>query len=420
MNRLLQISKKMIFILVFSIMLISLQESVAAESTVTKMDVEAAVKTAIENSREIYNLGKSIEKLRKPYQGSYNPVVLNTDRYIILDRMNTLYKKLLSGKIMSLDEQGELMLIYSLYKDTSYSSGINLEQYIQSKDFPDAAVCAAIVKSSINKEMMLVTIENNVRQLYNSVGNTTELINILEDSYVLSYNIYQKALMDFKNGKISEQAKLLAEVNMKKQALELNKQKRNLNNLEIYLKQLVGINQNRKVDFVQKKANVAYKIRPLESYIDQAKLKRNEIIYLKMDLKAKEIELYRFNLFYSLDFKNDEMDLYKEDLELTIQELNNHIKEGESVISQKIIKDYNDLTSIQRDMENAKSNLNIVKVSYDSAKVSSRSGKISKEDLLSEKIKFDKANLEYVTMQRNFNLALYKIENSCDIGPAYN
>lgn len=410
--------KILIGILILSIMIFPSTKTFAVEQSLSLTFQDATI-LAIQNNREITNLGKTIKKLRKQYAGSYAIDVINTDRYDLDVRMNELYDKMIKSKLMSLDEQGELLMLYTALNNTIYTKNMKLEPYISSVDFPNASVCSTIVKSNINKELLYISVENGVRQAFDSILKLSESIKISADLFEIQTAKYNQAEMNFKNGSISEQERFLCEMEMKKQKIELDKLKRNLKNLEMSFKKQIGIDLNKEIKLIAYNTDLRLSIDKYDKYLSEALARRSEIISVKMDLKAKEIELYRFNLVYRLDHRTDELDLYKKDIELQMVSLKNQLRESEETVEQDIRNAYVDLASKQISLENAKFNSDTASTNYKAAEIKNKTGTISKMNFKSAQITYNQVKIKYNVELRNFEYALYKMRNCCNVGPQY-
>ncbi|WP_024832588.1 TolC family protein [Ruminiclostridium josui] len=411
--------KVIIFMLLFSFTFSSINICATEKSTMT-LTLKDATQLAVKNSRQLTRLGRTIKDLRKEYEGSYAVDVLNTDRYVMVDRMNELYAKLTSRKLMSLDEQGELLMLYTVLAGTAEAKEIKLEPEINPKDFPDAVACATIVKSCLNKELAYLSIENGIRQTFDSILSITKNIDLAQKTYEIQRQRLNKAEKDYKNGLISETERLTIETEYKKQGIELNKLKRTLQNLKMSFNRQLGISIDTDVTLVPYKVNTDYKIDKYENYLKKALVNRNEITSLKMDLKAAEIQLYTFNLIYSFEFSNSELDLYKKNMELQISDITNQIKEKQILIEQELKSAYADLIDKHKTMENSKLSLEYEKKKFEVSKLILRSESLSILDYNTAVISLELAQSDYDNKARDFDYAIYKLKNSCNIGPGYN
>ncbi len=411
--------KIMLFILLFSFAFSSINTYAAEKSTMT-LTLREATQLAVKNSGQLTRLGKTIKKLRKAYAGSYAMDVLNTDRYIMVDRINELYAKLTSHKLMSLDEQGELLMLYTVLDGSDAVKNIKLEPEINQKDFPDAAKCAAIIKSCLNKELSYLSVEDSIRQTFDSILSITKNINIAQKSYELQNQRFIKAVKEHKNGTISEAERLTIETEYKKQGIELGKLKRTLENLEMSFKRQLGISIDTDITLLPYKTNTDYRIDKYENYLKRALINRSEITTLKMDLKAAEIELYTFNLIYSFEFSNTELDLYKRNMELQIPNITNQIKEKQIEVEQELKSAYADFVDKHKTMDNSKMSLESEKKSFEASKLLYKSGSLSSMDYNAAAISLEIAQSDYDTKVRDFDYAIYKFKNLCSIGPGYN
>ncbi|EPR09619.1 TolC family protein [Ruminiclostridium papyrosolvens] len=411
--------KVILFMLLFSFAFSSINTYAQEKSTMT-LTLKDATQLAVKNNGQLTRLGKTIKDLRKKYEGSYAVDVLNADRYVMVDRMNELYAKLTSHKLMSLDEQGELLMLYTVLNGTDAVKDIQLEPEINPKDFPDAAACAAIVKSCLNKELTYLSIEDGIRQTFDSILSITKNINIAQKAYELQKQRFNKAVTDHKNGAISEVDRLTIETEYKKQGIELNKLKRTLHNLDMSFKRQLGISIDIDVTLIPYKANIDYRIDKYENYVKRALINRNEITSLKMDLKAAEIQLYTFNLIYSFEFSNSELDIYKRNMELQIPDITNQIKEKQISVEQELKSAYADLVDKRKTMENSKLSLESERKSFAASKLLNKSGSLSNMDYNTAMISLEMAQNDYDTKVRDFDYTIYKFKNSCNIGPGYN
>ncbi|ACL77684.1 TolC family protein [Ruminiclostridium cellulolyticum] len=411
--------KKIILIILLFSVTFSSVNIYAQEKSTTTLNLKDATQLAVKNSRQLTRLGKTIKDLRRKYEGSYAVDVLNTDRYVMVDRLNELYAKLTSQKLMSLNEQGELLMLYTVLNDTEAVKNIKLEPYINSKDFPDAAACAAIVKSCLNKELTYLSIEDSIRQAFDSILSLKQGIYITQKSYELQKQRFNKAEKDLKNGTISEIDRLTIETEYKKQGLELKKLKRTLQNLEMSFKRQLGISLDTDIALVPYKSNPVYRIDKYENYLERALMNRYEITSLKMDLKAAEIQLYTFNLIYSFEFSTSELDLYKRNMELQIPGINNEIKEKQVAVEQELKRAYADLVDKRKTMENSKLSLETKKKSFEASKVLYKAGTLSSLDYNTAGVSVEMAQNDYDTKVREFDYSVYKFKNSYNIGPSY-
>lgn len=409
----------MLFILLFSFAFSSINIYAAEKSTMT-LTLKDATQLAVKNSGQLTRLGKTIKKLRKAYAGSYAMDVLNTDRYIMVDRINELYAKLTSHKLMSLDEQGELLMLYTVMDGSDAVKNIKLEPEINTKDFPDAAKCAAIIKSCLNKELSYLSVEDGIRQTFDSILSVRKNTNLAQKSYELQTQRFNKAVKEHKNGTISEAERLTIETEYKKQGIELSKLKRTLENLEMSFKRQLGISIDTDITLVPYKTNTDYRIDKYENYLKRALINRSEITTLKMDLKAAEIELYTFNLIYSFEFSNTELDLYKRNMELQIPNIANQIKEKQIEVEQELKSAYADFVDKRKTMENSKMSLESERKSFEASKLLYKSGSLSSMDYSAATISLEIAQSDFDTKVRDFDYAIYKFKNSCSIGPGYN
>ena len=409
----------LISIIILILLLLPIDTMAATDDSVLIITLKDATIRAVDANNNITSIGKSIKKQRKRYGGSYVADIQNRDRYSLVTRMNELYDKLVRNKLMSLDEQGELMLLFDVFKNTDYTTKMKLEPLINSEDFPDALDCAAIVKTCINKELLTVSVEDSVRQLYDSILQVENSVEVSNKLYNLQEIKYEATKKNFLNGYVSEEARFIAEQDLKKQGLEVNKVQRQLKNLQLSFKKLTNIDLNKEIKLVPYKTDISYTIGTYNSYLNQALLHRNEIVSSKVDLKAAKIQLYRFNLLYRFEFSNSELDLYKRDMELQIDSLNQQIDENRLAVEQDIKIAYIDLLNQKELLAASKVTFDLQAKNYKEAKIKLDAGTLSKLQYKAAELSYSQAKNDYEAAQRRFDYSINKMKNCCNLGPKY-
>lgn len=375
------------------------------------LSIEDAYQKALNTSIDLNKNDKNIYYLTKPFGAT--EVLHNRSQFNMENEFLRLYDKLKSGKFLQSFEQGELVMYYSVFKDSEVFRDKSLSPAIYPEEFPNCDVWVSMMQMKINGELMRRGILAQVRQLYDNLLYMDDNISISEEALNIAEKSAEIAEINYKNGKISEIEKEQIQGNFKTKRLELDKQKRSRENLERNLKNITGIDISDNIQIEPYKISKKdLTIPSYESCLNKAFLNRNEIAVAKMNLLATQIQLKNIEnyIFYMPNI--EDFQLTKQELLLRIDELKEQIKSQEHLVQISINDEYTQAAYNRKNLDIAEKNYNASQDKYNQAQLEYNQGKLSLNTLNNVKIAYEADKAIYDKAVRDLAYQIGKLKDA--------
>ncbi len=387
----------------------------SSSDTELTITLEQAQQLALENTSQLKPYYKSIKQLIEPYIGE-DKYLYDTEKYSPADRMNGLYSRLVSNDLFFEQDQGELVMYYSMYEGTGLVKNINIDKYMDKNHFPDTSIWYNYVSLKINKEIARYQIIDQVRQLYDNILNVRDQVSIMEKNTQLSENNFKAAQANFNSGSISEINKAEAEENYLTTKLQMEKADRSLQNLENNLKNIIGVQLSQKIALKDYEPGVIPEIQDYDTYLNKALAQRREITVPKMGLVVNQNGLNSLESILRYMPLLDSALNMKNNYENEIQNMQAALEEGKYEVTQDILYEYSQLKAKKSDFDIKSNNFETASKNYNSAKVNFDSGNISKTVFEQINIAKMQADMEYTNSKRVLKYAIDRMEALCGLG----
>lgn len=414
--------KKLVVLLLFSFALANLFNPflVAAKEEKTEpivLSLEVVQGKAVQNENSINKTNRAIKSLLENNKYTYNEgefVISDTEQSI-----NSLYNSLKKGSPMTSQEYAKLYILYTMYGDTVYFSGKeDITNYINTSRFPDYSMWASVMKLSLSNQLVEASIKQQARLLYDNILSVKSQLDILNKTIDLQAKIYKQQKSKFDVGQISKVSMDTANKQLQIKKLELKKQTRTLENLQMDLKKLTGIPISSKLVLTDYDKT---RIEPFESYdtyLNRAQINRNEIISAKIDYWVGKNDLFIANEAFSENPWNINTQLKKNIAEQKIKEAELSI----STSNESVLKDINDAYI---DVKYKKEQINICKdkLNYENEQYRITNEKykkrlISETDVKNEEIVKLSALSAYDDAVRAYNSSIASLQQASKLGMA--
>lgn len=285
--------------------------------------------------------------------------------------------------------------------------------FIMPRDIPWYSVQCMIQKTVKKKALAKYTIDVKVKEAYDSLLYAKEgyaLKKQLYDRMVKGYNDTVKSCSVGKSSKLEEK---ITKIELDKTKIELDKLSRDIENGEIQFKNALGISLTQEIELTDTlnksiKAPLSY-----EKYLNDAMSSRCEIFDCKMDLEEKKrtFDILK-DYFDDEDYEWLSADKEVDDADIALDEATKNVKEN-------IQNAYLDVTQKKREIDLAHQNMEQAKTKLDSATKAYEAGVKTVSLTLDATLGVNKAQMDYNTATRNYNIALYKLEMASKLGPKY-
>lgn len=400
-----------------SITLIGFAMNVIAKSDgeVVELTKSEANGLAIENSSAIRGMDANIYDLLKAHQEMKDSIVMLKGLYALLPRYRYLYY--LDPSTITPEEQIEL----EGYKYQFAMLGItspNLtnkqvyDTFIYPIEVGPDAMLVGVLSLGSSIEAAKVGIGLGANQLYDTILAMEDIYTVLEMNYDMAvvdkesferkYNFGQVSLMEYQK---ADNKMIIAE-------LEMNKMAREIDNLMLSLKQMLGLSLDIEL-VLDPSIDSINVLEPLEDYLDSALTKRSEIETLKYSINAKEREFEYVKDYFSSSsnqykITEGELETLILDLKGTEESIEKEMRSGYVDVLEK----GNNLDIKAQDLELAENQLKELTKYYELGFVSE-----AKKDGI-KMLVIQKEN-DYISAKRDYINALYAYELASGIGPGY-
>jgi len=406
----------LVFLLIVSISIIPINSFAvgAAEKQISKISLRDACSKALDANNDLIMNDKNIYDMLK----GYGAPKLTHDRtkYNMENEFTRLYETMKSGKFLQSYEQGELVMYYATFKDSEIFKNKSLSPTINPNEFPNCDIWVSMMQMKIRNEILRVGTVDNVKRLYDSLLSINDNINIMTESNRILDLDYKEADLNFKNGKISELQRTKISNNYEIQKLRLNKLKRNKENIERSLKNVLGLNLNDDIQIIPYKVSEYELVIPsYQDCIKKALLNRNEISLVKMNLLANQIQLPILDNYVWNMPKIESFKMMKQETLLRVDELQDEIVAQEEFVTRAINTAYADVNYQKETLAIESLKLESAQKDLDKANFQYKSGQVSYKTLTNVKIAFDTSKASYESALRELAFRINKLNNSCGV-----
>lgn len=295
----------------------------------------------------------------------------------------------------------------------SLTSKEEYNMFVKPRDIPWYTVQCMIQKTVKKKALAKDTIEVKVKEAYDSLLYAKEGYALKKQLYDRMVKGYNDTVKSCKVGKTSKLEEKITKIELDKTKLELDKLSRDIENGEIQFKNALGISLTQKIELTDTlnksiKAPLSYK-----KYLNDAMSTRCEIFDCKTDLEEKKraFDILK-DYFDDEDYEWLSADKEVDDADIALDEATKNVKEN--------IQDaYLDVTQKKREITLASQNIEKAKNDLASATKAYEAGVKTVSLTLDATLGVNKAQMDYNTATRNYNIALYKLEMASKLGPSY-
>lgn len=417
---------------------------------VVKLDVEEAIKRAIDNSTAIYSIEKNIptldEALRKSKFGSDSSKLMLHKYKAYVDMYNSgkfmKYSNMSSGELSSayanLFVKRSNALTPSLISTTYYTDLVEEIEFIDYiymfgsekplltdekvyKDFKKNEVFATVT-AEFEKEKLLASVES----VKNSIS--TNISNLYKGALDYKFNIdIQKSLLinkkanldvlkkNYELGLLSELAYERERVIYESAILEYENLILQYTNYEAQLKNQIKVPLGDTLilvdDFSKRYKNQSMS---LASLIDTAKNSNVTLSNLRreLDIKKRKVELFR-------KYITNENDKEFVDLSFDIAQLEKNIKKEEALIESNLMYALGDLASKEINIESSKNASDISNALYRDANEKNELGLLSDIQLSELRLDMETKALTINIKERELENAKYLLDKLVNYGVKY-
>lgn len=396
------------------LMLTIVPYSVNAQDKATAISLETAYEKAIEATNQFDKIDKSIYKLTKPY-GAIEETH-KSDKFDMKTEFNRLYDKMKSGKFLQSYEQGELVMYYAVFKDSELFESKSLKPTINPDEFPNCDVWVQMMQLKMNNENLRSKLIDGVRQLYDNLIYINDSITLSEEYLKVMERDLSGVESNYKKGTVSELDLTKSRTNFQIKKLELNKQKRTKENLELNLKKSLGLDLSTSIEI--QPYSIAQKDLYIPSYDNSLKtalLNRKEISLPKMNKLAAQTQIPVLDHYLTYMPQNEELQLSMQETRLSIDEFDNEIKSQEEYVRKDIDNIYAKIVYNQKSVDIEARKYNESKKSYDNAKNQYQSGQISSTSLDYARLSNETNRLSYEKALRDMSYEISILNTACGV-----
>lgn len=285
--------------------------------------------------------------------------------------------------------------------------------FIMPRDIPWYSVQCMIEKTVKKKDFAKSALDVGVKEAYDNLLYA-------EEGYALKKQLYDRMLKGYNDlvktceaGQASELQKNLTKMDVDKTKLELDKLSRDIENGKIQFKKAVGISLTQEIQLTDTLNKAVKQPLSYEEYLSSALGMRSEIFDANVDLKEKKRTMDILQDYF------DDEDYEYMDAEKALDEANVVLDEAKKNVEENIQRGYLDVIQKKGQIDLASKNVEKSKQQRDSASKAYELGTKPVSLIWDAELGLNKADMDYNTAVRNYNIALYKLEKSSKIGPAY-
>lgn len=386
------------------------------ESGTITLTLEDCMERAIEHNHQDAIIEQQIKSLWKQHNDFYEISNSIQQQLDTLDRYERLYDKSEKGSVLTIEEKGELTVYQSIFgpKPPVYSKQDMFVQFIRNRDFPHYSVWAGIQNLESNRKLMAESIKMGVKQLFDGLIDMQDAFLLQEQLYENMKKQNEQMLTGYNNGKVSEIDKYLSDCSLEKQRLIIEKFKRNIDNLEMALKQQTGIPFNQSIKLLYMEQTGVKQPNSYSTYLDKALENRSEVLTAKMDLQVAQRENDITRQYIMNELLNERIE---SDASLTEKQIAFDVAVNN--VTMDISSGYKDVQLKLSDFYISIDKLQNAEKQYNEAELRYEKGLISLSELWNVEMSLTQARIGYKKAMRDCRNALTKLNTASSIGPGY-
>lgn len=390
-------------------------QEVKAEPTV--LSLEMAQEKAVQNEYSIVKTNRSIKNLVEDNKYTYN----EGDFYIsdTAHTINNLYNRLKNGGSMNSTEYAKLYILYTMYGDTVYFDGKeDITKYMNPTRFAHYSLWANVMKLSLGNQITEATIKYQTRLLYDNILSLKSQLEILNMTVELQEKIYKQQKSMYDVGKVSKVSLDTVYKKLQMQKLEVKKLTRNIENLEIDLKDLTGLPITSQIDLIDYSKNEILELDDYDTYLDRALINRNEIVSAKIDYWVSKNDFTTANDAFSDNPWGTITILNKSIAEQSIKNAELSISTSKESVIQNINDLYIDVKYKKEDMDICKDKLDYANEQYRIILEKYKKQLITDTEKMNGEINKLSALIAYNNAVRTYNSSVYNLQQASMLGIA--
>ncbi len=382
---------------------------------ILQLKLEDAYIKSLNKSEQIAKNERDLFVLTKPYGAA--KMIQNRNQYNMEEQFGRLYEKLNSGEFLQSYEQGELVMYYSIFKNTNIFLNKQLSPQIYPDEFPNCDVWIPMMQIRIANELVRIRTIDAVKQLFDSILSLDDQIGILEELNKVSDFENKEAIKNYESGSISKSDKVIINKNHESNKLELLKLRRLKENSLRQLKNITGLSLNQNVQVVPYFiTDQDIEIPKYEDSLEKALINRNEIALSKMNLLATEIQLKAIKEYAILLPDSEEIQMKKQEAIMRVEELQNEIAENKNNVLIDINKLYGNVEYQKNILDIEKSNFESAEKNKNSSTIKYKNGSLSKIDLAKIEIEYMRSKATFEKAKRDLVYSISKLKTACGLG----
>lgn len=389
-------------------------ESNAKTHTIT---LEEAQKTAIANTFSIKELDQQINHLLN--SKDYNPSTYKGLKDNVQEEIDSLYLKMDSLHQISSLEMGILYGYYAMYGDTSYFKNKDVSKFFDPDNYPNYSLWSSLLKLEFNKKSIANTVSLNIREIYDNLLMLNGQLNILNVSLAEAQKNLVQEKTQYTQGKISKSSIGKTEQNIEIQKKQIDKLRRNIDNLEYDLKQLLGISFKDEIIVKEYDNKQPSELEDYNEYLNKALINRNDIAFARLDYRNSKNAYAAANHIYMDHMQIPEVILQRDEASNMLTETEESIKETKIKIQQEVLASYIDVKNKFAAIGKLTNTVKTKENNYKTAQIQFGKKIISKSQLDGILSDLNTEKFNYKNAVNEYNTAKIKLEYSCNVGPGY-
>lgn len=421
--------------------------SLALDSNIQNLKISTAIDTITRNVEKYREISEQLEKLEKgfyEYKSAYAQLnsAENKAKYAQLQAIKAAYENaqnqqtrdaiqakygytevqidaLLKGvndNIAELNAAGLQLKAAGLVDDNLKPKDLTEKEkynmFVYPENIPVVLAGDMFKKANLQKKVINCAVDVKVKQGYDAILYA-------QDGYALTEKLYDKQLKDYNQlvvkyqvGVTSELEKNVAEIELKKSKLQLDNLKRQVENGKIQIKQTLGVDMANEYNFIDEKL---YSKDPLSynEYLGSALKNRAEILAAQIDVDEKQTIFDLVEVF----FEEDDIEYEKADQELS--EVKSNYEEVRKEVEIEIQNFYLAVKQKQSDKQLTDLKLQQANNQYNSVKATYDAGLTTISMMWNVELAVNQAQMNNIKALRDYNDALYELQQNCNIGTKY-
>ncbi|MCY6355117.1 TolC family protein [Clostridium sp. ZS2-4] len=285
--------------------------------------------------------------------------------------------------------------------------------FIMPRDIPWYTVQCMIEKTVKKKEFATSALDVGVKEAYDNLLYAKEGYNLKKQLYDRMLKGYKDLVKTCEAGQASELQKNLTKIDLDKTKLELDKLSRDIENGKIQFKNALGVSLTQEIELTDSLNKAVKQPLSYQEYLSSALGARSEIFDTSVDLKEKKRTMDILKDYF------DDEDYEYMDAEKALDEASVALDEAKKNVEENIQRAYLDVIQKNREIDLASKNVDKAKQQLDSASKAYELGTKPVSLTWDADLGLNKAQMDYNTAVRNYNIALYKLEKASKVGPAY-